>query len=240
MSEQARAVLTTQYIAEPNLLFAGGYEHVDPRYGILAAGPRSYDPIDKHPGSIRIGLIGTAESIEMAHNWLQRGAAGVDGDENYFRFPGFRSDRGFRSNLEFSDSWNAQLYQSEVDDIESIKRKNLRFEQLLNLLDGKLKFLTDKDRPPEYIVLALTDSLYNKCRVAKFRVGGETVQRDFRRAFKSIAMKYRIPTQILRQITWEDRTGDVISKIYWNFFIGLYFKAGGFPWSPIGLPMLFV
>ncbi len=235
MSEQISSLIKSQYISEPSLLFAGGFEHADPRYGIIASGPKSYDPLDRHPSSVRIGFIGTAESIETAQNWLQRGAAGVDGDENYLRFPGFQEDRGFRSTLEFSESWNGQIYKTEVDEIESIKNRRLRFEQFLNLLDEKLKLLTDKDRPPEYLVLALTDELYEKCRVAKYRDGNEIIQRDFRRAFKSLAMKYRIPTQILKQVTWEDRTGDVVSKIYWNFFTGLYFKAGGFPWAPIGL-----
>src|SRR5690606_17204278 len=99
-----------------------------------------------------------------------------------------------------------------------------------------LKLLSDKDRPPEYIILALPEELYKRCRVAKYtdKVLGR-VHRDLRRAFKAMAMKYRIPTQIIRQLTLEDKTGDVVSKIYWNFFTGLYFKAGGFPWGPVGL-----
>jgi hypothetical protein len=50
-----------------------------------------------------------------------------------------------------------------------------------------------------------------------------------------MAMKYRIPTQILREETATDSTGDNPSKVAWNFFTGLYFKAGGTPWGPVGL-----
>ncbi len=228
--------IVCQYLKEPSLLFAEGYQHIDPRYGILAAGPKSYAPLDKHPPQIRIGFIGSAETIDKARWWIERGAAGVDGDENYLRFPGFMGDRGFRSELVFDDDWLAQLYQTEIDDVISTRYQRERFDTLINLLDEKLKLLTDKDRPPECVVLALPDNLYQRCRVADYtdkELGH--VHRDLRRVFKATAMKYRLPTQILRQLTTEDRTGDVIPKIYWNFFTGLYFKAGGFPWGPVGL-----
>lgn len=225
-----------KYLEESPLLFAEGYQHIDPRYGILAAGPKSYLPLDKHPAQIRIGFIGSAETTDKARQWIERGAAGVDGDENYLRFPGFMRDRGFRSDLVFDADWLAQLYQTELDDVLSSRFQRDRFDALLNLLDEKLKLLADKDRPPEYVVLSLPDDIYLRCRVADYtdkELG--RVHRDLRRAFKTKAMKYRLPTQILRQLTTEDRTGDVIPKIYWNFFTGLYFKAGGFPWGPVGL-----
>ncbi len=228
--------ITCKYIEEPSLLFAEGYQHIDPRYGILAAGPKSYAPLDKHPSQIRVGLIGSAETMDKARQWIERGADGVDGDENYLRFPGFKNDRGFRSDLLFDDDWLAQLYQTEIDNVMNIRYQRERFDALIDLLDEKLKLLADKDRPPEYVVLALPDDVYQRCRVADY-IDKELgrVHRDLRRVFKVRAMKYRLPTQILRQLTIEDRTGDVIPKIYWNFFTGLYFKAGGSPWGPIDL-----
>lgn len=225
-----------RYIEEPPLVFAESYKHVDPRYGILASAPKSYLPLDKHPSEVRLGFIGSAETIDKAASWIGRGAAGMDGDENYLRFPGFMADRGFRSELVCDDDWVAQLFQSEIENLLSERRSRERFELLLTLLDEKLRLLMDKDRPPECIVLALPDNIYRDCRVVDFtdrKLG--RVHRDLRRAFKAMAMKYRIPTQILRQLTAEDKTGDVLSKIYWNFFTGLYFKAGGFPWGPVGM-----
>ncbi len=224
------------YLDEPLLLFAEGYKHIDPKYGILAAGPKSYRPLDNHPPEIRVGFIGAADTVQRAQQWIERGAEGLDGDEAYLRFPGFQADRGFRSNLVFDEGWNAQLYQTEVEEVLALRRRRERFEMLLALLDDKMQLLADKDRPPECIVLALPRELYQQCRVVDYKeqnIGN--VHRDLRRAFKAMAMKYRIPTQILRQITIDDETGDVIPKIYWNFFTGLYFKAGGSPWGPAGL-----
>ena len=61
------------------------------------------------------------------------------------------------------------------------------------------------------------------------------VTRDLRRAIKARAMRYRIPTQILREQTIDGRDKTPKARIAWNFFTGLYFKGGGLPWAPFRL-----
>lgn len=68
------------YIPEPLLCFAGGYEHVDPKFGIISSGPKSYEPLYRHPAQVRIGFIGSAETINTAQKWLERGSLGFDGN----------------------------------------------------------------------------------------------------------------------------------------------------------------
>lgn len=229
-------LIKCEYIDEPKLRFADGYEHVDPKTGILNSAPKSYAPQHRHPATIRVGFIGSAETIEKAKQWLIRGTEGIPGDENHPPFPGFREDAGFRSRLVFDNNWIAQIYQTEIDEILKIRRSRERFERMLFTLEEKLKLLTNKDLLPEYVIVAIPSNLYRECRVTDYvdKNLGET-HRDLRRAFKAIAMRYRIPTQLIKQETIEDETGDVLSKISWNFFTGLYFKAGGFPWGPVGL-----
>lgn len=232
----AEPQLQCGYLSEPLLVFAEGYKDIDPKHGILSSGPKSFMPLQSHPSQVRVGFIGTAETMDRAQKWIERGARGMDGNENYLRFPGFMSDRGFRSDLVFDTNWNMQIYQTETKRVLETRNGRLRFETLLEVLDEKLSILSNKDRVPEYVVIALPDDIYKRCRVADYaeKPFGQ-VHRDLRRALKATAMKYRIPTQILRQPTFDDKTGDVIQKIYWNFFTGMYFKAGGFPWGPIGL-----
>jgi len=229
-------LIKCEYIDEPKLRFADGYEHVDPKTGILNSAPKSYAPQHRHPATIRVGFIGSAETVEKAKRWLIRGSEGIPGDENHPPFPGFREDAGFRSRLIFDNNWIAQIYQTEIDEILKIRRSRERFERMLFTLEEKLKLLTNKDLLPEYVIVAIPSNLYRECRVTDYvdKNLGET-HRDLRRAFKAIAMRYRIPTQLIKQETIEDETGDVLSKISWNFFTGLYFKAGGFPWGPVGL-----
>ena len=65
------------------------------------------------------------------------------------------------------------------------------------------------------------------------------IHRDLRRAIKAVAMRHRLPTQILLQRTTEaapnSKDVDHRSKCAWNFFTGLYYKSGGVPWMPSGL-----
>ncbi|MDP9311537.1 MAG: hypothetical protein M3R24_11760, partial [Chloroflexota bacterium] len=161
---------------------------------------------------------------------------GVRGDAKHPEFPGYQADRGFFSHLEFDDDWNEKLTQTEMQDILTIRSSRERFETLLALLDDKMRLLAEQDYPPQYVVVGLPDELLRRSRVVNYQdkdLG--SVHRDLRRAFKALVMKYRIPTQLFRQPTMEGKDKDHPSKIAWNFFTGLYFKAGGAPWSPVGL-----
>lgn len=234
---KSKASIKCKYIKEPQLHFPNNGQNTDPKAGISRYGPKSYKPVRRHPFMVRVGIIGSAETIEKTKKWLEENSKGVPGDKEHPDFPGYNEDRGFFSKLAFDNDWIEQLSHSEIK--QSLKVRPAR------LLEYKLELLDRKDQRPEYIVVALPDELYRKCRVANYRDQhlGE-VHRDLRRAFKSTAMKYRIPTQLLLTETISDnvltrldgrRKKDYPSEIAWDFFTALYFKAGGFPWGPIGL-----
>jgi len=69
MNKSAFAVhlprITCQYIPEPLLIFGEDGFHVDPKAGIARYGPRSLHST-RHPSKVRAGVIGTAETIELA------------------------------------------------------------------------------------------------------------------------------------------------------------------------------
>lgn len=234
-----------QYFEEPRLVFAGEGEHIDPKLGISRFGPKSHKPARRHPSLVRVGLIGSAETIDQTKQWLDKSSEGVPGAPERPEFPGYKEDRGFFSKLLFDDDWVEQLSHSDIEGLLNIRQTRNRFEQALVLLDDKMALLDRKDQRPEYVIVALPSELYQKCRVTNYRdrhLGD--VHRDLRRAFKSIAMKYRLPTQLLRQETLESYGPEEIehrdkkdypSEVAWDYFTGLYFKAGGFPWGPTGL-----
>ena len=58
--------ITSEYLPEPLLRFGDGRDHVDPKLGISRFGPKSYGPTHRHPQSVRVGIIGSAESVESA------------------------------------------------------------------------------------------------------------------------------------------------------------------------------
>lgn len=225
---------------EPSLQFASDRLHLCPKRGIALFGPRSLDMANRHPETIRVGFIGSGDSIESARQWLAGCADGVLGGEKEYRFPGFKSDRGFFSDLTFEDDTVEKVTFHELEELKKPKTKKERFEKTVELLSDKLRLLSQKDRPPEYVVLALPQELVKaNGKVDYFSKEDGEVHRDLRRALKAQAMKYRLPTQILLQRTTEaapdSKSVDHKSKCAWNVFTGLYYKSGGVPWMPTGL-----
>ncbi len=227
--------IEVDHLSEPFLLFAEGGLHVDPKSGTDRYGPRSYGT-SLHPKSVRVGIIGTAELSETARSWIERNAVGVGGDETNRSFPGFAQDRGFFSSLGFDDGWNATISQTEMAGLVGVRSQRDRFGEAVKLIEGKLSLIAERDQPPDYVAIIISDEMLRRCGGADyFDKAHGAVHRDLRRAIKAMAMKYRIPTQLLRQQTIEGRDPTPAAKIAWNFFTGLYHKAGGFPWVPHGL-----
>ena len=227
------------WLHEPSLLFADGQMNSDPKVGIPLYGPRSYGT-PRHKREIHVGFIGMGESVDKARDFITECTRGVDGDDSVAPFPGFSLTQGFYSELLFDDKIVEAITTTESKDILGIKDPKLRFEKLLSLLESKLTLLTQKDHPLDYIFLVLTKELYKECRVADYFEKGGEVHRDLRRAFKALAMSFKVSTQILQEntvlgISNRDKQLDHKAKIAWNLLTGLYFKVGGLPWGPTGL-----
>jgi hypothetical protein len=230
---------STIWLEEPPLLFADGKSHPDPKVGIPLYGPRSLGTT-RHKKEIHVGFIGTGESVSNAQDFIAECCEGVGGDDKAAPFPGFKLDRGFYSEILTDSKIVEPITRQESQDILSIRRSRQRFETLLELLEDKLKLLSRKDYPLDYIFLVLSKELYKECRVTDyFEKGLGPVHRDLRRAFKSLAMQFLKPTQILQETTTLGTSGrrqlDHKAKIAWNLMTGLYFKVEGLPWGPVGL-----
>jgi len=230
-------LIRLKYFEEPLLAFGSGGLHVDPKAGVARYGPHSLGT-SRHPSSIRIGMIGTAGTCGAAQEWLAEIAEGVTGNDKHPEFPGIQKDRGYFASLVLDERAVEMITQTELRSLVApgVRQKD-RFQETLSLLDAKLRLLSERDLPPQYVVVALPDALVGRTRVAEYHdkeLG--MVHRDLRRALKAAAMRYRIPTQLLRESTMDGRDPTHLSKIAWNYMTGLYFKAGGMPWAPRGLP----
>lgn len=229
----------TTYLGEPPLIFCGGRQHVSVQHGLSAFGPRSLD-MTRHPGTIRLGFVGSGQSVASAKSWISSCQAGVRGDDDLLDFPGFAEDRGFFSSLQFEDSLTEKITTHEINEVKKARLRRDKFSDALRLISSKLRLLSQKDVTPDYVILALPDDLLDCCKTVDYRdaeIG--LVHHDFRRSVKVEAMRFRLPTQILLQRTSEatpqSRNVDHKSRCAWNFFTGMYFKCGGVPWSPTGL-----
>lgn len=205
----------------------------------IPLGPRSLGTV-RHKREVHVGFIGTSGSVDLARRYFDQSSYGVDGDADHAPFPGCRANRGFRCDLLYDDKLVELVTRSEHQDILGITRSRDRFEKLLLTLELKLRLLTQKDHPLDYIVLALPTDLYQRGKGVDYvEKGVGHVHRDLRRAFKAVAMPYQKPTQILLDsttgLTDTRRDLDHPSVVAWNLFTGLYFKIDGLPWGPTGL-----
>jgi len=230
---------SAKWFPEPHLCFADDRTCTDPKVGIPLYGPRSLKTT-RHKREIHVGFIGTGEAVEHAMTFLNKCCNGVDGDDVHAPFPGFQSDRGFRSDLRFNDQIVEKITQHERQELLDVTNSRERFDRTLGLLKAKMDVLTRRDHPLDYVFLVLPQDMYLKCKVANYKAKGVDIHRDLRRAFKAMAMTYHKPTQILLEtttgLTDSGRKLDHQSKIAWNLFCGLYFKNEGLPWGPVGLP----
>lgn len=109
------------FFEEPELEFGGGGTHIDMRYGIAQYGPLDIGDT-KAPTQLKLGLIGTDETIGAIRQWFERCKTGIDRKEsklgNLFPgFPGFTNDLAFRSALVFHDRWCSPIRQREIDGV---------------------------------------------------------------------------------------------------------------------------
>lgn len=229
------AWLECSWLGEPMLAFGRGGRHVSPRTGIARYGPGSIGSA-RHPNRVRLGIIAPGDLIEQVQGWLTRIAEGVSGTETTPEFPGWQRDRGFLSELEFSTAWNEVMSQSELRDALGHDRKLARFQATVDLIDDKLRLIAQSDRPPDVVYIGLPNDLIREVGSWMSPAKGVSSFRDLRRAVKGRAMRWNLPTQFLRQFVVEGRDATPLARIAWNLFTGLYTKAGGYPWSPIGLP----
>lgn len=228
--------LTLSWLDEPLLEFGDGGRHVDPKEGIARYGPYTLNS-SSHPAAVRVGLISSAELSDRARTWLVDRTDGVPGDEKNPRFPGFATDRGFLASLEFATEWDEQLTSLELRSVMEVKSQQERFDNAAHLLQSKLRLIAERDRPPDCVFVVLPEDFVRRCRVADYfdKERNTKVHRDLRRAFKANAMRYGLPTQLIREQTVTDGDGTPDSKVAWNLFTGLYTKAGGHPWAPVAL-----
>jgi hypothetical protein len=236
-----RLQFAIDWLSEPELGFGGELTHIDPKVGIAAAGPWSKDR-HNHPPAVTAGFIGTGRTIDAARWWLARAVEGVDGDADHHPFPGYQTDGPFASRLRL-DGPEGKITAREVRELtrDGVRRRS-GFETLLGIIDAQLKRLGDLDAPPDFVFVALPlDITKRYWSVKTFRKGVETVW-NLRAGIKATAMQRGVRTQLLTQATLEssldEHTGDLEhpADLAWNLFAGLYFKAGGFPWTPVGLP----
>jgi hypothetical protein len=251
------------YIPEPMLQF-GDDQHPDIRYGI--ANFRPYDLREKRRRtSINLGIVGTAAGIASASRWIQQCRNPIPGEPSPKRilfapFPGFSNETAFQTDCILDGSLNAEVQPESVKTLQSLKQYNDRVIAAVDLFLRHLRSAAQKK--PAVILLVMPLELLALLgedpvsvgegddapapRPVKARRRGKF---NFHDMVKAKALSLGVPIQLARPSTFDrslkskekddfarSRNMQDEATCAWNFFVALYYKAGGYPWRLIRDP----
>jgi hypothetical protein len=243
-----------ELLTEPLLEFGGNGREIDIRLGLMRHGPLEPDRATK----VRLGIIGTAETIQGFERFLDRCKVGIEAKQSrqpnlFLPFPGLGNDTPFRCTFEIDPHAKKTLPRGDISRIVAITSTPRAVEEAVSLFAAQAQAIAEAAAGPDVIICALPTELIN-------RVVHETVipdadkpedadevddgtAFDFRDLLKARTIHLKRPLQIVWPMTWEDH-GKVVRQLEklsgrrsqdpatraWNLFNALYYKAGYVPW----------
>jgi len=239
---------------EPLLEFGGGGREIDIRFGLMRHGPLEPERASR----VRLGVIGTNETIEGFSRFLDRCQVGIGAKPSrqpnlFLPFPGLANENPFRCAFEVDPRARKPIPRSDITRIVTIKSNAEAIEEAVTLFAAQAQAIAEAPGPPDVIICALPFELISRVLPDSGlprRGDGEddqaqdqTVAPDFRDLLKARTIHLKRPLQIVWPTTWEDggRIVRQLSKMAnrpvqdpvtraWNLFGGLYYKAGYVPW----------
>lgn len=241
---------------EPLLEFGNNGREIDIRLGLMRHGPLEPERASR----VRLGIIGTADTIEGFGQWLHQCQSGIDAKQSrqpnlFLPFPGLGNDNPFRRRFELDSYAQKKLPRSDIARIAEITSHPKAVTEAVDMFAAQAQAIAEAAAPPDVIICALPLDLIN-------RVVHETVipdsndpddddddtnddssPYDFRDLLKARTIHLKRPLQLLWPTTWNDNRR-VVRKLEklsgrrvqdpatraWNLFNALYYKAGYVPW----------
>lgn len=238
---------------EPQLEFGDKHHHPDPRLGLYEAGPLQTFVGDV----IKVGVIGSAKTVEDTRKFLDAAAAGFDGHSEkhpnmHPPFPGLTNQNPYRCRFETEDGAAVALGQGRIDQITKEPNHQKAVEMAVDEIVAQLQALDDSSNRPHVAIVALPVALIDRVWSAKVDSNGSVEKEDssgsdapnFRGMLKARAMGLSFPVQII----WEDVVdgkATISRKVKessarkiqdeagrsWNLLTTLYYKGSGrIPW----------
>jgi len=218
-------------------------------YGPLDVG------MDSAPKRIKMGVIGSAETVEGTARWIERCTKGFAAKQsrqpNLFPpFPGVDFETTFRCEFITSDDIHRVLPAREIARLVGIPGQREVTQAIVETITNEIAALAEQTVKPDVVLIALPVDIIERTYNARDAVGGEDDNEteagtalDFRGMLKASCMRLRLPIQLLWPTTYdssiriprklketsERRTQDP-ATIAWNLLTAAYYKAGGLPW----------
>jgi hypothetical protein len=154
------------FINEPKLIFGEGEQHIDIKTGLITYGPcllsEQNTPM---PSLIRVGIIGTSDTINLTERWIEKCKSGIQGssEDPVLRpsFPGV--SRVFGSKIMLLDQWKEIITQQEVNRVITIRRFHDRVKNGAKLFSDHLRNLAEREPRPDVVICALPWDIVDSC-----------------------------------------------------------------------------
>lgn len=253
--------MKTTLLSEPELEFGTG-RHIDIKFGLMNYAPLDFD-LPLAPKQIKLGIVGTSETIEGIVKWLEKIRTGVAAKEskrpNLFpRFPGYGEGQILSADFLLDKQLQRQISQRTMEALCRKPRSPEVIKEIAQLYLEEVEYLAQKTTA-DVIICGYSPVLVEYIDQADQEAGsqdedhsdddGDEPRRSkfqLRDYLKAQAMRFHKPTQVIRPATYgvktkrKRRDGAVVTKQLqdeatraWNFYTALYYKAGGTPWRLI-------
>jgi hypothetical protein len=239
---------------EPLLEFGGNGQEIDIRLGLMRHGPLEPERASR----VRLGVIGTAETIQGFERFLDRCKAGIECKTSrqpnlFLPFPGLGNANPFRCTFEVDPHARKTLPRADITRVINISSTPKAVQEAVAIFAAQAQAIGEAPAPPDVIICALPADLVT--RVVQETVIPDTDQAeddsdpdegtrfDFRDLLKARTIHLKRPLQLTTPVTWEE-PGKVVRQLEklsgrrvqdpatraWNLFNALYYKAGHVPW----------
>lgn len=250
--------MKTEFFHEPELEF-GTDKHIDIKFGLMNYGPFDFNnPLA--PKKIKLGIVGTSETIEGVVAWLEKCRGGIPAKPskrpNLFpHFPGFGEEMPLCADFVFDNQLQRPISQSYFNKLCQGSKTDEALQEIAQLYLDELEYLAEKTTADVFVCAfpfilvqfleqdedAVGDDVGNYHETLEsVSTSPKFILHDL---LKAKAMRFRKPTQIIRPSTYDDSKrlkpkttlGDQRSlqdeaTRVWNLYTALYYKAGGIPW----------
>jgi hypothetical protein len=242
------------FLPEPELEF-GVNHHIDIRFGLMNYGPVDYASA-LAPKEIRLGIVGTTETVEGVQRWLERCREEIPAKasrlSNLFpRFPGFRPDVGFYSTLVMATRLQRTIHPRTLKELRAKTSVNQFIDEAVDLFLAELSYLASNTNA-DVLMCALPQIVLDAGDVSDEADSGQEekeVRLNFHHLLKAKVMSLHIPIQLIVPSTYDEtkrrrqkKAKDLPKTLQdeatraWNLHTALYYKAKGVPWRLIRDP----
>ncbi len=256
--------MKTEFFHEPELEFGTG-RHIDIKFGLMNYGPFDFDnPLA--PKKIKLGIVGTHETIEGVAAWIEKCRAGIPAKPSkrphlFPRFPGFGETMPLCADFVLDNQLQRFIPRSRFDKLCQGPKTNEVLEEIAQLYLDELEYLSEKTTVDVFVCafpFVLVQFLeqdedevdddvgdYHET-LEPVAISSKFILHDL---LKAKAMRFRKSTQIIRPPTYDEHKrlkpkttlGDKRSlqdeaTRAWNLYTALYYKAGGTPWRLVHNP----